>query len=399
MPWMEESKMEQRFRFVLKVQEDDMSVAAACREFNISRPTGYKWLKRYEEEGLEGLEDRPSVPAEIPHKTDEELETKICTLRRHQPELGPKKLRAWLEREYPDADWPAPSTIGAILRRNGLIEEQTQRRKTPPATDPLEEADAPNRIWSADFKGQFELDDGSMCFPLTVTDNYSRMILGCYALPSTKGGPVQEGFEEVFAEYGLPDAIRTDNGAPFASRAARGLSALSAWWLSLGIEHERIEPGEPQQNGRHERMHLTLKRHTARPAAGTMEAQQKQFDEFTRFFNELRPHESLDQTPPRRHHQTASRELSDASTELSYPECDLERNVTVNGNMWFANAKTYVSKALTGYRVGLVEADVDVWVIRFAGKDVGLVEPGDNSMAPLDKPNSVRKTALSAAKV
>jgi transposase InsO family protein len=396
---MEESKMVQRMKFVLRTKEKGVTIAEACREFNISRPTGYKWLERYEEEGPDGLNDRSRAPEHIPHKTDERLEEIICALRNQHPKLGPKKLRAWLSREHPGIDWPAPSTIGEILNRNGLIEERTRRRKTPPATDPLGEADAPNRIWSADFKGQFELQNGRMCFPLTVTDNYSRMILGCRALPSTKGEPVREYFERIFEQRGVPEAIRTDNGAPFASRSARGLSSLSAWWLSIGIDQERIEPREPQKNGRHERMHLTLKDYTARPAAAGMDAQQEAFEKFMTFFNHARPHEAHGQKVPASRYKNASREYSNQENSLSYPECDMERRVTVNGNMHFANTKIYVSKALCGYRVGLVEADVDVWVIRFANKDVGLFEPGDKSMEPLDKPESVRKEPLAATKV
>jgi transposase InsO family protein len=301
MPWIEETKVEQRLKFVTRVREENISVAKACREFGISRPTGYKWLKRY------GLEDRSRAPDEIPHKTDKQTEERICALRTCYPSFGPKKLRAWLCREHSDADWPAPSTIGDILKRNGMIEERQTRRKTPPASNPLARADAPNRIWSTDFKDQFELENGQMCYPLTITDNYSRMVLGCYALPSTKGEPVKERFEQAFCRWGVPEAIRSDNGAPFASRAPGGLSWLSAWWLSLGIEHERIEPGKPQQNGRHERMHLTLKQQTARPAEANMDDQQRRFDEFVTFFNELRPHEALEQSVPTKSHEVAQR--------------------------------------------------------------------------------------------
>ena len=394
MPWMEATKVEQRLEFVLRVKREECSVAEACREFGISRPTGYKWLERYEDDGLVGLHDRSRAPATIPHKTDEETEELICALRRQHPQLGPKKLRAWLVRQHPQADWPAPSTIGDILKRNDLVEERKTRRRTPPATHPLSEADAPNRIWSADFKGQFELGDGSLCYPLTVTDNFSRMILGCYGLRSTSAAPTQECFEEIFSRYGLPDAIRTDNGSPFASRAPAGLSRLSAWWCSLGVDHERIEPGKPQQNGRHERMHLTLKQHTARPAENTMTAQQERFDDFVLFFNELRPHESLEQTPPRDHYKRSSRDYPDDVQPLSYPQCDVERRVSSTGYTQFSNRPLYVSEALRGHRVGLVEADVDVWIVNFAGTDIGMFEPGDRSMTALNKPNSVARSTL-----
>jgi transposase InsO family protein len=391
---MEESKVEQRLRFVTKVRQEGYTVAEACREFGISRPTGYKWLERYEEEGLEGLEDRSRAPETIPHKTDEEVEELICALRKQYPELGPKKLRAWLKREHPEADWPAASTVGAILERNGLTENREPSRRSPPRSDPLEEADGPNEIWSADFKGQFELGDGTTCYPLTVTDNSSRMVLGCRALGSTKGAPVQQYFERVFERWGLPRAIRTDNGAPFASTAPRGLSKLSAWWRALGIDHERTDPGEPQQNGRHERMHLTLKRHTARPAAETMAAQQESFDGFRRFFNQLRPHEALGQTPPRTVHTRSETDYPDELGVQEYPHCDLSRKIPDHGRISLACHKVFVTNALTGYRVGLTEIDPGVWVVSFAGEDIGLFESGETTISRLDVPETVKRSRL-----
>lgn len=385
MPWMEESVVEQRLQFVLRVRKEEVNIAKACREFGISRPTAYKWLARYDEEGLDGLEDRSRAPESIPHKTDEKTEKLVCALRRKYPRLGPKKLRAWLVREHPEADWPAPSTIGNILKRNGLVEPRKTRKKSPAATKPLAEADAPNRIWSADYKGQFELEDGSMCYPLTVTDNYSRMILGCFALPSTGSAHAKSCFEQVFSTWGVPWAIRTDNGAPFASIAVRGLSSLSAWWLALGIDHERIEPGKPQQNGRHERMHLTLKQETTRPAASTLTTQQKQFDDFCAFFNELRPHEALDQTVPAKHHRPSETTFDGAAPTLKYPECDVVRSVRKSGEIVFAGQQIYVSQALGGRPVGLVEVDVDVWMVNYAGYDLGFFEPGESTLTALEQ--------------
>lgn len=391
MPWMEESKVEQRLRFVIEVREEGVSVAEACRQFNISRPTGYKWLRRYDDEGLDGLEDQSRVPDTIPHKTDEEVEQLICSLREQYPNLGPKKLRAWLRREHPDRQWPAASTIGEILKRNDLVDDRDVARKPPPRSEPLEEADEPNAIWSADFKGQFELGDGSMCFPLTITDNYSRMLLGCQALPSTSGGPVKSYFRRVFDHWGLPDAIRTDNGAPFASTAPRGLTKLSAWWVGLGIDHQRTDPGEPQQNGRHERMHLTLKEHTARPGEETMAAQQETFDSFRGFFNQLRPHEALDQTPPANHHQESRRPFTDSPPSIDYSTCDLTRKVKSTGQIQVADERFYITEALSGFRVGLTEVAVDVWVVTFADKDVGYFEPGDKSISALRDNESVKR--------
>jgi transposase InsO family protein len=380
---MEETKMEQRLKFVIRVREEDTAIAKACREFNISRPTGYKWLRRYDEKGLDGLKDQSRVPETIPHKTDERLEQMICSLRKQHPQLGPKKLRAWLRREHPQTEWPAASTIGDILKRNELVEDRSRSQKTQPYTEPLQQADAPNRIWSADFKGQFQLKDGTGCYPLTVTDNYSRALLGCKALPSTKGAAVKSYFEQVFSKWGLPEAIRTDNGAPFASGAPRGLSTLSAWWRRLGITHERIEPGKPQQNARHERFHLTLKNKTARPGEATMAKQQQAFEDFTHYFNHLRPHESLDQTVPIKHHEKSSRSLPQTLPEQTYPACDLSRKVAKNGQIRLAGSRIYVSKSLTHYRVGLTEVDVGVWVVQYADEDIGLFETGETMMSGL----------------
>lgn len=394
MPWTDETKVEQRFRFVLQVREENQSVAAACREAGISRTTGYKWLDRYDEDGLEGLENRSRAPDTIPHKTDEETEQMICALREQHPQFGPKKLKAWLAREHPEADWPASSTIGNILKRNGLVEPRTTSSKAPPATDPLAEADEPDRLWSADFKGQFELRDGAMCYPLTVTDNYSRMILACKALPSTAGQPVRKRFEQLFERRGLPDAIRTDNGAPFASTAPSGLTRLSAWWRALGIVHERIEPGKPQQNSRHERMHLTLKESATRPAEDNLEAQQERFDKFRLFFNQLRPHESHDQQTPSSKYKSDTCDFYDDTKQLRYPTCDITRSVHADGTIQFAGESIYVTEALREHHVGLTEADVDVWVVSFAGVDIGLFEPGDQSMTAINNPESASRNTL-----
>lgn len=394
MPWMEDSKVEQRLQFILKVRQEGIPIKQACQHFDISRPTGYKWLDRYDEEGIEGLKDRSRAPDTIPHKTDEQTEEAICALRQQYPQFGPKKLRAWLCREHPDANWPAASTIGDILKRNGLIEERKTRDKTPPYTEPLGEATSPNSIWSADFKGQFELADGSLCYPLTITDNYSRMLLGCKALPSTKGQPVEAYMQTVFAEWGLPEAIRTDNGAPFASRAPHGLAQLSAWWTALGITHQRCEPGKPQQNGRHERMHLTLKQDTTRPAAETMAAQQSAFDRFQTFFNQLRPHEAIDQQTPASIHSRSPRRMPETLESLRYPHCDVTRTVKSNGYIKFGNTKIYVTEALGRFTVGLTETDVDVWVVSFADTHIGVFESGETSMTASSRQSSAHQTRV-----
>lgn len=381
MTWDETSVMEQRFEFVMKVVRENYSVAEACRQHSISRNTGYKWLDRWDKEGIEGLKDRSRAPDTIPHKTAPDVEKAVCTLRKRLPNFGPKKLKAWLTRQHPDIQWPHPSTIGRILERNDLIEaSQADSHKSPPYTDPLEDADRPNRIWSADFKGEFELSNGQVCYPLTVTDNYSRRILGTYALGSTKTALTKPCFKQIFKDVGVPEAIRTDNGAPFASNAPRGLSQLSAWWVRLGIKHERIPPGKPQKNGRHERMHLTLKEETTRPAESTMEAQQKRFNDFRDFFNKLRPHEALGQVVPDKLYEPCQKDYPSTLPSLDYPNCDLTRKVNSKGTIKLFNRSIYVSEAIAGYHVGLVEVEPDIWTVNFAEHDIGIFENGETKL-------------------
>jgi len=386
MPWMEDTKVEKRQKFIMRL-EQDVSMAQACREFGISRPTGYKWKDRFEQEGPQGLEDRSSAPHNIPHKTDPVVASKVCMMREAEPNFGPKKLLARLEHEYPGADWPAASTIGAILKRNGYIDEKSppDTSQAPPRTEPLEEADRPNRIWSVDFKGQFELGNGQMCYPLTITDNYSRMVFGAKALPSTAGAPAKDYIQSVFTEWGIPERIRTDNGQPFASSAPHGLSSLSAWWVALGITHERIDPGCPHQNPRHERFHLTLKRWCARPAAQTMERQQHSFDDFMDKFNRERPHEAHGEQPPVSAHEDNTAEFSPSKATLSYPMCDFSRKVRTDGTIKVAGRLIRVSEAFQGFAVGLKETIPGVWVVVFADKPVGYFEPDDDSITPIDK--------------
>lgn len=290
--------MDERIRFVMELEQGEMSKAALCRRFGISRPTGDKWIERYQSSGLSGLLDRSRAPGRHPNETPEELSELIVALRRRHPHWGPKKLRVLLLRKYPQMAWPSCSTLGEILRRAGLTVPRRRRRHTPPWTQPFAACNRPNTVWCADFKGWFRTGDGVRCDPLTISDAHSRYLLRVQGMRETKEGPVRSLFEATFRQYGVPGAIRTDNGTPFASHGIGGLSRLSVWWLKLGIEPERIEAGKPQQNGRHERMHLTLKQETASPPAKDLRRQQAAFDRFRVTFNEERPHEALNQNCP-----------------------------------------------------------------------------------------------------
>lgn len=298
MPWKEISPMQQRKQFIDDARDGQETFAHLCRRHGISRKTGYKWLKRAKSDVVDALRDRSRRPHRHPHAVDPWLESAIIAARRQRPTWGPKKLRAVLAAASPRVALPSVSTFAAILKRNGLVAPRKRRRRGVPRGAPLAHATAPNSLWCVDFKGQFRVGR-SWCYPLTITDAYSRYVIACVALHGTKLGPVRRAFEAIFDEYGLPEAIRTDNGVPFASGTSpRGLSELSAWWLKLGIRHERIEPGRPEQNGSHERMHRTLQQDCAANPERGLTAQQRRFDRWRVDFNERRPHEALEQRPP-----------------------------------------------------------------------------------------------------
>ncbi len=269
-----------------------------CEIYGVSRQTGYEWLRRYREHGLEALGDQHRAPRRHPNQTSNAIEEMVLGLREQRMTWGPRKLKRVLEREFPDQTWPAASTIGTMLQRAGLVRERRKRRRVPPYTQPFATASAPNRVWCADFKGWFRTRDGERMDPLTITDAHSRYLLRCQAVEKTDTARVQAVFEAAFRDYGMPERIRSDNGAPFASRALAGLSRLSAWWMKLGIVPERIQAGHPEQNGRHERMHRTLKQETASPPARNRRAQQRSFNQFRREYNHVRPHEALDMQTP-----------------------------------------------------------------------------------------------------
>ena len=266
MPWRQTEPMSEKARFVLAYQDDLYAMTELCERFQISRKTGYKWLARAQEYGLEGLKEQSRAPRTCPHRVDAAVTAALLEARRLHPTWGARKLLPWLAKKQPElaGQLPAPSTVAELLARAGVVEGRRRRRKSKhPGAQPLEAA-AANDVWCADFKGQFSTGDGQLCYPLTVTDAHSRFLLGCHGLPSVEAAGVIPVFTRLFREYGLPTAIRTDNGVPFATTAVGGLSRLNVYWIKLGIQHQRIQPGRPEQNGRHERMHRTLKREATR---------------------------------------------------------------------------------------------------------------------------------------
>jgi transposase InsO family protein len=349
--------MDEKLRFVaaLRAQEENMS--ELCERFGISRKTGYKWQQRYREQGLRGLEERCRAPHVVPWAISLAQAEAITGLRQEHPSWGPKKLRAKLKQRAPAQGWPALSTIGELLKRQGLSQRRKRSRHATPTVGPLRTAANANEVWCIDFKGWFHTRDGARCDPLTVTDAFSRYLLCSRVMSAPRYQDCRSELERVFREYGLPQVMRSDNGPPFASVGAGGLSRLSVWWVKLGIIPERIKPGQPQQNGRHERMHRTLKAECAKPPALSLRAQQRRFDEFRAEFNYQRPHEALGQTAPAEHYAPAPRQYPKKLEDPSYPAACNLRRVRTNGEIHWQGTLVYISEALTGEVVGLLEDD------------------------------------------
>lgn len=362
--------MDQKLAFIADHQRELYSMTELCGRFGISRKTGYKWVWRYEEEGLEGLEERSRRPHSCPHESSEEAVGALLEARRRHPTWGPKKLLVLLEKKYPELALPGRSTASEILKRHGMVAPRRRRARRGHPGPPQAGMEGPNDLWTADFKGQFRTTNGQLCYPLTIADGFSRYLLMCQALE----GPTHEGtkrfFRKAFEEYGLPHIIRTDNGAPFATVGLGRLSKLSVWWIRLGIFPELIEPGHPEQNGVHERMHRTLKGDTARPPAATLASQQRRFRRFRETFNGLRPHEALDQTPPAELYESSPRPFPSRLPCPQYPDHFEVRKVMRNNGMKWNSQWVMVSRTLIGEQIGLEEIDDGVWTVYFGPLEI-----------------------------
>ena len=352
MPWKATSPVHQRQQFIDEYMKQESSVAELARQFGISRKTAYKWIDRF----LSGCEltDRSRRPHSSPSAVRDELVDAIVTARKQRPRWGPKKLREVLKRAHPGVELPSVSTFAMIFSRHGLVTPRRRRKRTPPSAEPLSHVDEANRLWCIDFKGDF-LVGRTRCYPLTVMDAHTRYLLACVALPNTRAPGVKRALVDVFRQFGLPRAIRSDNGSPFASRAPAGLSELSAWWLKLGIRHERIEPGKPQQNGRHERMHLTLKLDTATPPRSSLRAQQRAFDRFRREYNEIRPHEALSNRTPADFYRPSPRTLPEPNWGKDFVYAEEFESVRVRkpGTLRWNDRSVFVSSTLRHELLGL----------------------------------------------
>jgi putative transposase len=374
MPWKETCVMDERLKFIGKYLRNESSMVSLCQEFNISRKTGYNLIQRYLLEGPVGLYDRSRAPHSHPYAVSEDIITQILRLREEHPDWGPRKLLEWLKRHRPRTQWPCASTIGRILSRNGKIVPHKRRSKTPPYTQPFISSTKPNMIWCADFKGWFSTGDGKRCEPLTVTDSYSRYVLACRALSRGTHAYVRSVFESLFRKYGLPWAIRTDNGTPFASGALGGLSRLSVWWIKLGILPERIEPGHPEQNGRHERFHRTLKKGAISPARYSLAHQQEAFDQFCREYNQERPHEALDYQTPSDCYHKSQRPLPAKPLEIAYPDHMIVRKVRASGQIWWKGKEPFVSETLVGEPIGLEQIDEFTFKIHYGPFELAVLD-------------------------
>jgi len=381
MPWKESNLMDERLRFVARLLEGE-KMAVMCREFGISRKTGYKIFNRYKDDGLRGLEDRGRSPYRHPNKLPFQVEAAILRIKREHSSWGAPKIRDKLIKLYAEIKPPANSTIHSVLDRNGLVKRRKRRRYKAEGTE-LGDAKTPNALWCADYKGEFRMGNRSYCYPLTITDYRSRYLLACEALASTKASGAFPVFEHAFKEYGLPGAIRTDNGVPFASpHALFGLSRLSVWWLRLGISIERIKPGNPQQNGRHERMHLTLKKETTRPPGYNFLQQQGRFDEFIEGYNNDRPHQALGGQYPGDVYTPSAREYHHPAIP-EYPFHDRTVQVTQCGRICLGQRKINLSTVFAGQYVGIREVADDVWLVSFMDYDLGFFDQEENTVEPV----------------
>jgi len=360
MPWTETCVMEERIRFVMEVLAGTYNMSELCSYYGISRKNGYKWLSRYQQGSIEALRDHSRAPHSCPNEMSDRTKEGILGIKQRFPKWGSPKIRKRLERIHPLWDsYPAISTIGLFLRKQGLTCPVKRRRKASPSEIPLTNGCYSNHVWCADFKGHFRTGDGNRCNPLTITDHASRYLLCCRHVNKMGYDDAKMQFERVFREYGLPEIIRTDNGIPFASTGLCGLSRLSYWWIRLGIHPQRIKPGHPEQNGVHERMHKTLKAHTAKPPAGTIVQQQKLFDEFCVEYNDYRPHEAIQMKTPSQCYSRSRRQFPSRVPAVSYPDHMLVRTVHYHGDIRFKGKRLFVSESLCNEYVGLERVDED----------------------------------------
>ncbi len=374
MPWKETRVMDEKIRMISNWLSREYNITELSQLHEVSRKTVYKWISRYETDQDTGLQEGSRRPLVMPRATPLEMVSHILTAKSQHEHWGSRKLLAWLKSHQPEKRWPAASTTSEILKRHGMVKTRRKRHHTPPYSQPFLKSNQPNEVWCADFKGQFRLGEGNLCYPLTLTDSHSRYLLGCWGLAHPAYLPTRSYFELAFQEYGLPGAIRTDNGVPFASVGLGGLSSLAVWFVKLGIRPERIEKGHPEQNGRHERMHRTLKTEAISPPRRSIKEQQRAFDRFRVSYNNERPHEALGQKTPASIYRSSARVYPTMLPKVDYPSNFSVRQVKDNGCFKWQNRELYLSGALGGELVGLKEIDTGSWRIYFSFYPIGTLE-------------------------
>lgn len=389
MPWKETSVMDERMKFVGCLLSGE-KMARLCREFGISRVTGYKIWNRYQEQGTSGLPNRSRAPHSHPNQLPFEVERMVVRLKQEKSNWGAPKIQELISKRYPDVKLPAISTIHCVLDRHGLVNKKKRRKKFSSIAGYLSIPREPNDLWCTDFKGQFRMNNRRYCFPLTISDFKSRFVISCEALDSTSENPCYSVFEEAFKEFGLPKAIRSDNGVPFASgNSLWGLTKLSVWWIRMGIKIERIKPGNPQQNGRHERMHRTLKLEATKPPALNMLQQQEKFFNFIQEFNYERPHQALEMKCPGEVYEKSPRRY-DGITDLTYPGFDKSLLVTNCGRICINKSKIHLSNAFANQRIGLNEVDDNIWEVNFMDYRLGFFDEISRKFAPHEDPFGIK---------
>ena len=374
MSWKESGPVSERMKFITLLQSGQRSMSSLCREFGISRKTGYKFAERFESEGVDGLKDRSRAPHVHARETPQEIRDLLIAAREKHTSWGPKKLKAWLEEKDPTLAVPYPSTIGDIIKREGLVRPRPRRFRIPVAATLPSPIDQPNQEWDADFKGQFKLGNGEYTYPLTVSDNFSRYLLEVRALKETTTAATLPCLERIFREYGLPETLRTDNGSPFASVGLGRLSRLAVWCIKLGIRPIRGRPHHPQDNGRHERMHRTLKAETTRPPSFGPRGQQKRFNGFRTEYNYERPHEALGQQPPARIYRPSPRPYPTRIPDVEYPAHWEVRRVCERGNFTWKGQGIFATASLDGELIGLVEVEDGLWKVYFGNLEIGVLD-------------------------
>lgn len=398
MPWRETSPMEQRLEFIREYATGWFTMTELAAQYEISRKTGYKWVAAHAAGGAPALQDRSRRPHHSSHAIAPELVDAILALRRRHPRWGPRKLRAVAARRDPDAAWPARSTIAAWLKTRGLITPGYRVHHRPGATGArLAPPTRPNEVWTTDFKGEFRTGNGAYCYPLTLRDGFSRFVLRCDALAGPTTAATRRQFERAFAEYGLPDRIRSDNGGPFAGHGLAGVSRLSVWWIRLGITVERTAPGHPEQNGSHEQFHSVLKAATARPPAANSAAQQRRFRHFVREYNEERPHEALDDQPPASRYVPSPRSLPRRLPPLEYPGHMEVRRVSTTGCISWGGVQVFLAAPLAGECVAFEEVADGLWTVRFADVALARYDERQRTFHPIQLAETGGRSGSSAA--